>query len=282
MISAASVVLGVEVEGASEKTPRQVELPVHLMGPSGHRPGRRRVRTQLGPQRRRGQTRLVRWSSIAPHTAFSNSSSSRSYAAGSTAASRWKVAAAASGPDVLSVSATGPTTGGSKRAQGRHSLARPLGRHIGDRRDGDVGEGEVERCRRDGRGGDGVGVGQYDDPGPPLRHQHEPRAEPRVGTAVAQRSVAAVAAHPPAERPRVLPGRVAHRHHRLPHPVEQPGVQPCPLLVGTSSSLLGRREVGDHPATHLDQVGVQGRAGGMAPGVGIGTLGHRQRHPHVR
>src|SRR5262245_54798772 len=33
------VVPGVEVEGASQEPPRQIETPVYLMGPSSHRPG---------------------------------------------------------------------------------------------------------------------------------------------------------------------------------------------------------------------------------------------------
>jgi len=32
------VVLGIEVEGTSEEAPRQVEMPVDVMGPAGHRP----------------------------------------------------------------------------------------------------------------------------------------------------------------------------------------------------------------------------------------------------
>ena len=203
----------------------------------------------------------VRWSSIAPQTAFSISSSSRSNLGRlgrSQAMEERGCGVRARGGQRLGDAADAR---GQQRRQRRHALGRVVG----------AGEGEVEGGRGDGPGGDGVGVGQHDDAGAPLRHEHQPRPEAGVGAAVAHGPVPEVAAHGPAEAPSTRP--------TAGHPPRSRAATSG--RAAPESSSVGSRWA-SHPAAQLDQVGVQARAGGVPPGVGIGALGHRQRHPDVR
>jgi hypothetical protein len=275
MISAASSFSGSR-SGRVRGGPRQLEPPVDLMGPSGRRPGSGRARTQLGPQSQEGQTRLVRCARSL-HTAFSNSLSSRSYSAGSTAPVGGRSPRQHPAP-----------TFSASRRRGRRPGAAGAQRRLPRR----APRGHVElaarvtsaRARSSAqprvRGGDGVRVGQYDDPGHPIRHQHEPRAEPRVSTAVAQRSEASV---------RPLPSR-ATRVLPWGHPPAPPAATSGRAVRGPAAP-TARRNLqqrprparSGRPSSDTSRPGWSaGSAGGVAPGVGIGALGHRQRHPHVR
>ena len=197
---------------------------------------------------------FVRCSSIAPHTASMNPSSSRSNSAGSAMASRWYAA----------VRRPGRTSSASRRRGRRRGAAGraappappPLGR-----RTGDPGTGHRRgRCRALPAAMEAVGtvleLASSDHPDPLLGHQHEPRAEPGVRAAVAQRPVPPVAAHGSSRalasshggHPRAPPAATSGRAAR------GPAVPSWPAHAGTKEHHVGRIEVGHHPATQLTRL----------------------------
>ena len=168
------VVLGVEVEGAPEadswpgRAARPPDGPIRSSSRPSDESGRRSVHS-----RRSGQTMLVRCSSIAPHTASSN---------------------------IVIVEVVLGRFGRGQAVELCRCGVRPRrSQRLGEGSD-DRGQQVAEsatlpglavtvqgrqraRCRAlpsaIGRGGDGVGVGQHDDPGAPLGHQHEPATRTR-------------------------------------------------------------------------------------------------------
>ena len=228
---------------------------------------------------------LVRCSSIAPHTASMNPSSSRSNSAGSAGASRWYAAACGVRPRVCQrPRRRGRRRSGSKARSSASPSPSPRAPHRRQR-----GRGRRRgRCRaQPDRGARWGRCWSWPAGRPrsaaraPARSSTRTRGPRRCGSAFgAPGSCPGSSRAPPplptGSHPQAPPAATSGRAAR------RLTVSTAPGNPGTPEHRVGRLEVGHDPPTHLHQVGVQRRARRMAPGVGVGVPGHRQWHPHVR